>query len=942
MLSRVATAAKLRAMMPLKITSCFHCTVKNRVSMSRRARLVIPPSLAPGTGLPARRRSCRAVASRAALMMVCLAANTTAQAQTLPIPTVMTREIVARDDNAKNDGASGGASGGGAVVSRSLPVLRATPSVLGSAGVVTLSFAANVADSPATVRLHVRLFEANRAARVADADRDFTRAGDVYQASFNLDAEPGAYEFRVMSDNRPRVVVSQAAPLLVAGVQRESGWWVLNGSPFVASSFFAPGPVENRAQVAPAAPLFVSGLKRDLNPKAKKNRVSIRVAPQTFHGQTLFLPPLGEIIKSDPATMRGYITRLLSDAKAVGERNLLGFSLPAGTTNNALSPIAARNAMVQLRAIMNDLAPEAALILRVDLLSNGAQAARDIDSCAALCDAVVLSVSSPYGSAWPLKVARRVAEEQPNYDLPIFVRVAPRRKSNIYQGGIIYDLDPDDLSFDDEIVTKGPSTEVLDLWMSGATGIARNENRRASWEQIVNRNAPLFIGSATLEDIGMLPAPDFSKAAQSQAAQSQAAQSQAAQSQDASELYEALRDARRIPFLARLERRGKRELPESFAIRLGENISAATVERLRQAAKDGARIYIEGAPRHDENGRLASRSMSSLVGATIAPLPRASDEKTSDATPSTDAANERVGKRATMILQDGWMFGTGRGTRVEVEQSVVVSLLAPGVASAIKPERGLDKLLGPRVAARLQDGSPALVINPVGRGEVIWMPHRVIDGSTDASIQIDSETQAPSPTSGAQLDASSFDVLSLDAQSDNEQATVAQSPAKRAAKQDGAATARPVIEVATTPGASGATNIDRSANIDRSTARQRFYAAVASYVQPSLVSLRGINSQFAGIENVRVALRRSPKGTLLLALFNRGARPAAIAATVDGVAGVALDLATERALPFEVRGFQSEAGVVIPARGFVLVAFSQSLRALDEERNTPRLQARLR
>lgn len=771
-------------------------------------------------------------------------------------------------------------SSGNAVVSRSLPVLSATPSVLAS-GVVTLSIPASAfpATQAAKVRLRIGLFEANRPVRVASEERDFKRMGDVYQVSFALEADPGAYEFRLLSESRPRVAVSQSAPLLVAGVRREPGWWLLNGSPFVASHSFLAGPVGDATESSSlVAPLFIAGLKRGLNPKAKKSGIFNRAAPETVEGRTLPLPALSTIIKSDAAGMRGLVSRLVAEAKAGGARNLLGFSLPVGGSASALPTADAQNAIVRLRAVLNEIAPDAALILKADVFFHPAQAARDIDSCAALCDAVVLNTFSYGGNLWPLKVARRVAEEQPAYDLPIFLRVAPQTGSVLYGD----DLDGD------------ISTGTLDSWMSGLTGIAPvTRARPLSWAQIAIRNAPLFIGSATLEDIGFVPAPEFDVDSKV------AASGQAASMRDETELFQALRSARRIPFLARLERRRKRDVPESFAIRLGKRISSATIERLRKAANDGARIYIEGAPVLDEKGRPAPWRMSTLVGATIAPLEKDSNE---------DAA-----KRAMMILQDGWMFGTARGTRVEVEQNVVAALLAPDVAraakaqSAAKNERGIDKLTAPRVAARLEDGSPALVINRVGRGEVIWMPHRTSDASVDASgVEADVETQAPKTMDGSAEGEEKADAASR--------------------VVDAAAFSAP----------------DAMLNIDRSTARQRFYAAIASYVQPPLVSLRGTDARSAGVENVRVALRRSAKGTLLLALFNGGTRAAAVAASVDGVARVALNLMTERALPLQVRGFQSEVGVWVPARGFVLLALSDSLQALNEERNAPRLQARLR
>jgi hypothetical protein len=105
----------------------------------------------------------------------------------------------------------------------------------------------------------------------------------------------------------------------------------------------------------------------------------------------------------------------------------------------------------------------------------------------------------------------------------------------------------------------------------------------------------------------------------------------------------------------------------------------------------------------------------------------------------------------------------------------------------------------------------------------------------------------------------------------------------------------------------GATTGATDINIDRSTVQQRYYAAVAAYVQPALVTVRGTDARQAGAEAVHVAIRRSPKGALLLALFNTSDRPAAVAPAIEGVAGVALDLATERELTASSRGLPSRA-----------------------------------
>lgn len=87
-----------------------------------------------------------------------------------------------------------------------------------------------------------------------------------------------------------------------------------------------------------------------------------------------------------------------------------------------------------------------------------------------------------------------------------------------------------------------------------------------------------------------------------------------------------------------------------------------------------------------------------------------------------------------MTLDDPWIFGTVRGAKMRVSQSVEVALKPPPPVTGKEkkdkdkdqPEKGKDILIEPRVAATLEDGSPALIENPVGDGEVLWAPHRVV------------------------------------------------------------------------------------------------------------------------------------------------------------------------------------------------------------------------
>lgn len=759
-----------------------------------------------------------------------------------------------------------------------LPAPQVAPQTLSPGGIVTLTLPPNFPLS--ATRLRVGLFEAGRPARVADALRDFTLRAGRLQTTLAVEADPGLYELRLISNDRARTPISQGAPLLVPGVDREPGWWLLNGSPFVEADVEdaeaendvdANAPGAAVAAGVSSAPFFVPGLRRGARKKELSRNIPVP-SGGPLRWKTLPLPPLREMLTPgyDFAALRAGLTRELQAATASGQRNYLGFLLPAGRGDEAASlPATAPNAVNSLRRTLSALSPTAALILSVDATRFPGVAARDIGLCAALCDAVVIGFDPGHNESWPIKTTRRVAEEQPEYDLPIFVRLKP------VAGAVNRRNESQSFS------------ALVDVWMAGATGVISGEGedsgagtdgttvgRAVVWRNLMLRNAPLFVGSVTLEDIGLLPGESVLTGGRN------------------AYLYSALRDARRIPLLARLTRGKKDTPPESLVVALGESVSSAMIERLRLAANDGARIYIEGAPLQDENERPAPWRMGALVGGDVKPL-----------------GGDDAGRSAAMILQDGWMFGTGRGTRVAVRQSVTVMLRPGTIGGQAKSEKGRDVLTGPRVAARLEDGSPALIINPVGKGEVIWMPHLVLPDESELRRAPRASGATPSSPSTAPAPVASPGVAVANA--------AQPAPATRA------------LDAA-------------SINIDRSTPLQRYYAAVAAYVQPGLVSLRGVDRNLAGAESVRVALRRSAKGTPLLALFNAANRPAAVAAGVDGVAGVALDLATERALPLSVRGFQSEVLVTIPARGWKLIAFGASRKALDDERNAPRLRARLR
>jgi hypothetical protein len=285
-----------------------------------------------------------------------------------------------------------------------------------------------------------------------------------------------------------------------------------------------------------------------------------------------------------------------------------------------------------------------------------------------------------------------------------------------------------------------------------------------------------------------------------------------------------------MPLLARARDDAKSNRnPESFYARIDENTSAATLESLRLTAQAGGRVYLEGAP--NPKSVLAARTRE-LGGGTLTALDKPQE--------------------SAMKLDDAWLFGILRGQTLPVTQLATVKLAPPTIAGQAKIEEGVDKLTQPRVVATLADGTPALILNPVGKGEVLWNPH----------------------------------------------------------------------------GWNG--NVDLRA----------FDAAVAGWLGPALVRLSPVGK--GDVSQLRLALRRSPKGALLLCLTNEANSDISADLAIDGAPGVCLDLTAERELSLSTRGFEGRTNVTVPANGYLLLAFAENRKALDEERNAVRLKARLR
>ena len=129
-------------------------------------------------------------------------------------------------------------------------------------------------------------------------------------------------------------------------------------------------------------------------------------------------------------------------------------------------------------------------------------------------------------------------------------------------------------------------------------------------------------------------------------------------------------------------------------------------------------------------------------------------------------------------------------------------------------------------------------------------------------------------------------------------------------------------------------------------ATAQFSAAIAAYLQPSLVQLQeraAVQGKAAApVTDVEIGVRVSPRGTVLVGVFNRSAQAHELTLSTQAVADTVIDMQLDRALVARVRGLRVETDFSLPAHGWKLLAFPKNRQDYDDERNTPRLKARLR
>lgn len=423
----------------------------------------------------------------------------------------------------------------------------------------------------------------------------------------------------------PQTATTIAAPsrgLGAPGVRREAGTWLLNDSIFVA-------PGDNRGALG-ASP-FVPNLRRDKKNKLPLFMPATNGAPLNF--ATLLLPSLRQMSAPnfDFAGLQTTLGAQVTTARAAG-KIYLGWSLPGGNSSptTASPPLDSANGKLivkRLRAVLDAVAPDSALILDID--ANSMAAVFDIDAAGAACDAVLIRVDPTQKSAlWPLKMARRIAEEQNDFDLPIFVApiaatLAPAEK----------------VAFD---------AQLLQFWMGGATGFVLPPEQTPVWANAVARNPGLVSGAVTLEDAAVLPSNN----------------------PRTGEIINALRAAGRVPLVGRLATdEGANPKGESLLAVLDAQTTLETLNALDKAARAGNAIYLEGVPNLQNPALVAKLSDMTNTIVEVLPAPR----------------NE------VLTLTDAWLFGDARGGEMSVTQRVKWTLKTSLAAQARK-KKGEDAL----------------------------------------------------------------------------------------------------------------------------------------------------------------------------------------------------------------------------------------------------------
>ncbi len=381
-----------------------------------------------------------------------------------------------------------------------------------------------VASGDAKVRLRLR-----NGASYLDEE---TKKREGNSVSARLEAEPGLYSLRAFAPGKDGRLAGAPLSIVVPGLRREAGVWLFNGSLWIPKT----------APVTGGRVAFVPNLKR-----GDKAKLPISVAtPQLLNWLSV---PLEVPAPGSDAP----------DVAAVAAGGLaVGYS------------VAARGEMIESASNLRALGQNRTLILEVDAATDSLLAARQLGNAARGADAVVLKFDGTkplVSQLWPLKMARRMAEETAGFDLPIFADVSA--------GGL-------------------SDAQLLEIYCNGATGfLAAPDAATPTWAQAWNANSNWLSGAVTLEDMGVLNV----------------------NSPRLEPLLADLRGAGRVPLVGQLPGE-KNPYGESNMILLNDNTTAAILDGVKTAATAGNTVYLEGLPAPALYGKIGE-----ITGTQVTALP---------------------------------------------------------------------------------------------------------------------------------------------------------------------------------------------------------------------------------------------------------------------------------------------------------------------------------
>lgn len=489
----------------------------------------------------------------------------------------------------------------------------------------------------AKVRLQLRVGSAT-----ADDEGARIQGGQIVA---RVEADPGLYQLRAVSNDKARTPLGKEVSLLVPGIRRDAGVWNFNGSLWAT-----------KGSNPSATTTFLKGLSRDDKTKLPQGIPIDGNAPLQW--QTLSAGTLQSWLSGNnsAALQTGW-----NEAQAA-KRVLVGYEMSVGAGDLAKATRSQiRDALTSFRTASKAWAPNAALILSVDN-SNPIEAAQQINLAAPFFDAIVLKwrpTPAFDSQLWALKNARRVVEEQPNFDLPLWVDVS----------GI-----------------QLMDAQLLELYQGGASGLlGAPDQTKPAWVKAWEQNANWVSGAATLEDVAIWPTgtPEVLR------------------------FTSILRTAGRVPLVGRLpgdllgnvqSDADSSKSGESMFVSLDDNSTQATIRAIELGATNGATVYVEGLP-----APALWEEMGRATGTNVEPLSAPRPE--------------------SLKLDDPWVWGTIRGREFDVTQLAQITVKS-SLAAKARDERGKAVETQPRSVASLANDPNGLLICPVGKGRILWLPHR--------------------------------------------------------------------------------------------------------------------------------------------------------------------------------------------------------------------------